>query len=232
MTKIVAIIPARGGSKRVPGKNIMEFCGKPMIAWTIEAAQKSKLFDAIVVSTDDAKIAEVAVKYGALVPSLRQKASDDLSPVSEATVHTIEQLESQGLYFDVVVQLFAVCPLRNAEDIKKAYSFFVNQKASFLISCFKYVCMNPWWAVKLDAMNKPQRIFEDTLIRSNTYIRSQDLPDLFCPTGAVWIADIPSLKGSNTFYGEGHIFWEIEWKKALDIDSYEDVALGKALFTL
>ena len=131
MSKVVAIIPARGGSKRVPGKNILDFCGKPMIAWSIEAAQKSKLFDAIVVSTDNEEIAKVAIKYGALVPSLRKIAADDLSPVSEATIHTIEQLESQGLYFDVVVQLFAVCPLRNAEDIKKAYSFFLNQKIVF-----------------------------------------------------------------------------------------------------
>jgi CMP-N-acetylneuraminic acid synthetase len=224
MSKVLAIIPARGGSKRVPGKNILDFCGKPMIAWSIEAAQKSKLFDAIVVSTDNEEIAKVAIKYGALVPSLRKIAADDLSPVSEATIHTIEQLESQGLYFDVVVQLFAVCPLRNAEDIKKAYSFFVNQKTSFLISCFKYVWMNPWWAVKLDEHHKPQRIFEDTLIRS------QDLPELFCPTGAVWIANITSLKRSNTFYGQDHIFWEMDWERALDIDSYEDIELGKKLF--
>lgn len=224
MSKVVAIIPARGGSKRVPGKNILNFCGKPMIAWSIEAAQKSKLFDAIVVSTDNEEIAKVAIKYGALVPSLRKIAADDLSPVSEATIHTIEQLESQGLYFDVVVQLFAVCPLRNAEDIKNAYAFFVNQKTSFLISCFKYVWMNPWWAVKLDEQYKPQRIFEDTLIRS------QDLPELFCPTGAVWIANIKSLKRSNTFYGQDHIFWKMDWERALDIDSYEDIELGKKLF--
>ena len=195
-----------------------------MIAWSIEAAQKSKLFDAIVVSTDNEEIAKVAIKYGALVPSLRKIAADDLSPVSEATIHTIEQLESKGLYFDVVVQLFAVCPLRNAEDIKKAYSFFVNQKTSFLISCFKYVWMNPWWAVKLDEHHKPKRIFEDTLIRS------QDLPELFCPTGAVWIANIKSLKRSNTFYGQDHVFWEMDWERALDIDSYEDIELGKKLF--
>jgi CMP-N-acetylneuraminic acid synthetase len=224
MSKVVAIIPARGGSKRVPGKNILNFCGKPMIAWSIEAAQKSKLFDAIVVSTDNEEIAKVAIKYGALVPSLRKIAADDLSPVSEATIHTIEQLESQGLYFDVVVQLFAVCPLRNAEDIKNAYAFFVKQKTSFLISCFKYVWMNPWWAVKLDEQYKPQRIFEDTLIRS------QDLPELFCPTGAVWIANIKSLKRSNTFYGQDHVFWEMDWERALDIDSYEDIELGKKLF--
>lgn len=226
MPKIVAIIPARGGSKRVPGKNIMDFCGKPMIAWTIEAAKESNLFDVVVVSTDDPEIASVAVAHGAIVPALREEAADDFSPVSEATIHTLDQLATQGLNFDVVVQLFAVCPLRNASDIQNAYQFFVAQKTKFLISCFKYVWMNPWWAVQLDEQHKPKRIFEDT------FKRSQDLPELYCPTGAVWIADIPSLKSSNTFYGEGHVFWELDWKRALDIDSYEDVVLGKALFNL
>ncbi len=78
MTKIVAIIPARGGSKRVPGKNIMNFCGKPMIAWTIEAAKKSNLFKDIIVSTDSPDIASIAIKHGALVPVLRKSASDDI----------------------------------------------------------------------------------------------------------------------------------------------------------
>lgn len=226
MAKIVAIIPARGGSKRVPGKNIMDFCGKPMIAWTIEAAIASQLFDAVVVSTDDAEIAKVALAYGALVPALRQAAADDHSPVSEATIHALEQLEAQGKHFDVVVQLFAVCPLRNASDIQKAYAFFEVQKAAFLISCFKYVWMNPWWAVQLDATHQPKRIFEDT------FKRSQDLPELFCPTGAIWIADVNHLKEAGTFYGKGHVFWELDWRRALDIDSYDDVALGKALFNV
>ena len=225
MTKIVAIIPARGGSKRVPGKNIMNFCGKPMIAWTIEAAKKSNLFKDIIVSTDSPEIASIAIKHGALVPVLRKSASDDISPVSEATIHTLNELENIGLKYDVVIQLFAVCPLRNAEDIKKAYSFFVNQKTSFLISCFKYVWMNPWWAVELEDGFKPKKIFNDTLNK-----RSQDLPELYCPTGAVWIANIKNLKKDNTFYGEDHVFWEMDWERALDIDSQEDIELGKKLF--
>ena len=227
MTKIVAIIPARGGSKRIPRKNIIDFCGKPMIAWTIEAAKQSKLFEDIIVSTDCQEIANVAIKYGALVPVLRKSASDDISPVSEATIHTLNELENLGLKYDVVIQLFAVCPLRNSNDIIEAYNFFVKKNAEFLISCFKYVGMNPWWAVEIEDGFKPKKIFNDTLNK-----RSQDLPTLFCPTGAVWIANIQNLKKENTFYGKNHIFWEMNWKRALDIDSQDDIELGKKLFLI
>ncbi len=194
-----------------------------MIAWTIEAAIDSGLFDKVVVSTDSKEIAEVAIKYGAEVPNLRIQAADDFSPVSEATIHTLEQLEANGHHFDEVIQLFAVSPLRNTQDILQAYQFFQEQKANFLISCFKYVWMNPWWAVKLDNKYKPEWIFD-----VNT-IGSKDLHELFCPTGAIWIANIKALKKSKSFYGPDYIFWEMDWKRALDIDNYDDIELGKAL---
>lgn len=221
--KIIAVIPARGGSKRIPGKNIIDFEGKPLIAWTIEAAKQSGLFDKIVVSTDSSEIASVSKEYGAEVPFLRNSAADDYSPVSDATLSTILQLEEEEDYYDEVVQLFAVCPLRDANDIVNSYNFFKIKKAPFLISCFKYVWMNPWWAVTLDERNKPNWIFKETKNRS------QDLPDLFSPTGAIWIAKIEDFKREDTFYGKNHIFWEINWKKAVDIDNYEDMELARIL---
>jgi CMP-N-acetylneuraminic acid synthetase len=221
--RIVAIIPARGGSKRVPGKNSIEFCGKPMIAWTIEAAQESGIFDKIVVSTDDPEIARTSIEWGAEVPFLRQSKADDFSPVSEATISTLKQLEAVGNEFDDVVQLFAVCPLRNSEDIKTAYEFYLLKQRPFVISCYKYAWMNPWGAMKLNQQN------EGTWIFDVTNKRSQDLPTLYSPTGAVWIASVKDLYKENTFYGEGHIFWEMDWKRAMDIDNYEDIQLAKAL---
>jgi CMP-N-acetylneuraminic acid synthetase len=221
--RIVAIIPARGGSKRIPGKNIIDFMGKPMIAWTIEAARDSGLFEKIVVSTDSEEIATMARRWGAEVPVLRDSKADDYAPVSEATIRTLQLMEEQGRYFDEVIQLFAVCPLRNAEDIINAYQYFVNSKSSFLISCFKYKWMNPWWAVTLDKEGHPTWIFEDAKKRS------QDLPELFSPTGAIWIANVEALCNENTFYGTGHVFWEMNWKRAVDIDNYEDLELAKML---
>lgn len=224
--KIIAIIPARGGSKRVPRKNILDFAGKPMIAWTIEAAKATGIFDAIIVSTDDQEIAAVSREFGAEVPFLRTDKADDHAPVSEATIHTLKQLETSGRSFDIVVQLFSVCPLRNAADILHAYQFFQQQKASFQISCFKYGFMNPWWAIRKNADHQGDWLFKDTLKRS------QDLPELFCPTGAIWIAAVHDLLESNTFYGPGHIYCEIDWKRAVDIDSYEDIEFATALKTL
>lgn len=219
----IAIIPARGGSKRIPLKNIKEFDGKPMIAWTIEAAKEAGIFDRIIVSTDSEEIAKVAIQCGAEVPFLRNTAADDHAPVSEATLATIMQLEQLDEKYDRVYQLFSVSPLRNAQDILDAERFFESKNADFLLSCFKYAWMNPWWAVKLDEKNQPEWIFEDAKKRS------QDLPELYCPTGAIWVANIEALKRDKTFYGKGHIFWEMPWQRALDIDNYEDIQLGLAL---
>jgi CMP-N-acetylneuraminic acid synthetase len=220
---IVAVIPARGGSKRIPQKNIIDFMGKPLIAWTIEAAKESNLFKKIVVSTDSQEIAEVSRRYGAEVPFLRDNKADDYSPVSEATLRTIIQLEEEGSLFDEVVQLFAVCPLRNGKDIMDCYSFFIERNVPFVISCFKFTWMNPWWAVTLNEKYEANYLFD------NSEIRSQDLPALYSPTGAIWIARVENLKKENSFYGDGHIFWEMNWKHAIDIDNYEDLELAKAL---
>lgn len=200
--------------------------GKPLIAWTIEAAKKTGLFDAIIVSTDDEQIAEVSRTWGAEVPFLREEKADDFSPVSEATIHTLLQLEKAGYNYTHVVQLFAVCPLRDESDIEASYLHFKNSKSDFLLSCFKYAWMNPWWAVTLDSEKHPDWIFKDT------QKRSQDLPDLFSPTGAIWIANVNKLIESGTFYGPGHIFWEMDWKKAVDIDNFEDLELAKALHNI
>jgi CMP-N-acetylneuraminic acid synthetase len=220
--RTIAIIPARGGSKRVPRKNILDFCGKPMIAWTIEAARSTGLFEKIVVSTDNTEIAEVSRQYGAEVPFLRERKSDDFSPVSEATIETLRQLQQAGYTYQTVVQLFAVCPLRNANDIKNALKFFEEKGRPFVLSCFKYAWMNPWWAMTINNDHEATWIFEEAKKRS------QDLPELFCPTGAIWIANVEALIKANTFYGPGHIFWEMDWKRAVDIDNHDDIALARA----
>lgn len=220
---VVAIIPARGGSKRIAKKNIIDFKGKPLIAWTIEAAQQSGLFDKVVVSTDAQDIADVAKQFGAEVPFLRKQHADDFSPVSEATIATLKQLHARGQDFDDVVQLFAVCPLRTAKDIQNAYAHYLEKNVPFQISCYRYTWMNPWWAVTLNDQGQPSWIF------NSEKSRSQDLPPLFSPTGAIWIGRVNDLFREGTFYGQGHIFWEINWIHAVDIDNPEDLILAKVL---
>lgn len=221
----IAIIPARGGSKRVPRKNIKDFNGKPMIVWTIEAAIDSKQFDKVFVSTDDEEIAELSRKAGAEVPFLRDEYADDFSTVSDVTVYTLRKIEEKfNESFDVVVQLMANCPLRTSSSIVDSLVNFENKNSQFQISCFSYGWSNPWWASKLNSVGEPTKLFPD-----QSKMRSQDLEELYCPTGAIWIANVKSLLSSNTFYGPGHRFYPVSWIEAVDIDTMEDWESAKIL---
>lgn len=228
MEKTIAIIPARGGSKRIPKKNIIDFMGKPMIAWTIKAAIESEVFDRIILSTDSEEIAQVGRDFGLEVPFLREEKNDDISPVSEATIAAIKQAEKfYGESYTTVVQLMANAPLRTGQEIKEHYNDFIDNNRDFQLSSFKFGWMNPWWSAKLSDDNSPVWMFPEGITK-----RSQDLDDLYCPTGVIWIANVQKLKKSNTFYGPNYKFCEINWKSAVDIDDYEDLEFAKALSSL
>lgn len=226
----VAIIPARGGSKRLPKKNIIDFFGKPMIAWTIEAALETQLFDTVLVSTDSEEIANVAVSYGASVPFLRDQKADDHSTVSEATITGLQQLEDfNHKKYDTVVQLMANCPLRTPENIIDQVQFFEgDDKLRSLISSFQYGMFNPWWAHMKDEENRFNKILND--FPDNT--RSQDLPNLFCPTGATWISNVKKLRTYNSFYSPDYKLFEISWSHGVDIDDEKDLNLAKAAYLI
>lgn len=223
---MIAIIPARGGSKRIPHKNIIDFYGKPMIAWTIEAALKSNIFKKVIVSTEDEQIASIANDYGAEVPFLRDKYFDDFSPVSTVTIYTLDKLMiNTKENFTTVVQLMPNCPLRNHTHIIESYDNFLRSGENFQLSCFNFGWMNPWWAIKLDINFRPTPLFPEMLTK-----RSQDLDTVYCPSGAIWIAKIDPLKKSGTFYGDPHIFFPIDWKAAVDIDTPDDLEFAKAVY--
>lgn len=220
--KILAIIPARGGSKRIPRKNIINFQGKPMIAWTIESAIKSACFDEILVSTDDDEIAEISKNYGASVPFLRELNKDDHSNVSDVVISEKNRLNQK---YDIIVMLMPNCPIRNEFDISCALNNFIDNDRDFQISSFKYGFMNPYWAHKVDDQGKGLPIFKEAISS-----RSQDLPNLYCPTGAIWVAKDENLEISKSFYGPGFIMEPINWKNAVDIDDYEDLEFAEMIF--
>ncbi len=225
MTKTIAIIPARGGSKRIKNKNIKIFLGKPMIAWTIISAKKSGIFDRILVSTESKKIAQVAKKYGAEVPFLRNQYYDDITPVSKATIHSLKEATKYwNEKYDTVIQLMANCPLREAGDIKRSYKNFKKNRRNFQISCFKFGWMNPWWSFLSGKNNKIKPIFPKQIKK-----RSQDLPNLYCPSGAIWIAKVNKLFESKSFYGKNACIEEINWINAVDIDDEEDLKFAEVL---
>ncbi len=221
----VAVIPARGGSRRIPRKNIVDFLGKPLIAWTIEAACKSNLFETVLVSTDDSEIAAIARAHGAVVPFLREQTGDDHSPVSLATVEALEQFAAyRGRPAELVMQLLPTCPLRDAIHIRACLAAFAAGSSNFLLSCTDYGPLNPWWAISLGKDGSPRPLHPEAMTK-----RSQDLETVYCPSGAIWLARVASLMQSKSFYGPGHRFWPMVWRVAIDIDTPEDLALARAL---
>lgn len=228
VSKHIGIILARGGSKRIPRKNLIDFFGKPMVAWTIEAAFNSKKFDRILLSTDCQEIADVGVIFGLETPFLRLEAYGDQATSSSATLVALEQAEKYwGEKYDSVSQLMGNCPLRSEIDILNSIDHFNLHSASSQISCFKFGWMNPWWSAKLSADGKPQYLFKEEMKS-----RSQDLPSLYCPSGAIWTARASELRRHQSFYTPDHSFFELGWKSSIDIDDLDDYEMAKACFRL
>ena len=226
----LAVIPARGGSKRVPGKNVRLLRGQPLIAYTIEAALESNLFALVAVSTDSPEIAEIARVHGAEVPFLREPAlADDITPVSAATVDALERLApravtTQGTAYSCVCQLMPNCPLRTGADIIASHRQFVESGAEVQLSVVRYGWQNPWWAMRRTADLTLEPLFPEQMTQ-----RSQDLPEVFCPTGAVWWAKVEVLRTHGTFHIPAKTGWEIPWVRGLDIDTEDDWLLAEAL---
>ena len=222
----IAIIPARGGSKRIPRKNIYPLAGKPLIAYTIEAALRSKLFHRVIVSTDSEEIADVARERGTEVPFFRiAEISDDMTPVSAVTADALERLDSEGRQYSRVAQLMPNCPLRNAQDVIDSHNQFCATGAESQISVVRYGWQNPWWAMK----RSPKNFELEPLFAREATARSQDLPELFCPTGAIWWGNAHVIRKQRTFHIPARTGWEIPWERGIDIDTFDDLALADAL---
>ena len=224
----LAVIPARGGSKRIPRKNLKSFQGRPIISYTIEAARKSGLFKRVVVSTDCPEIGEVSKQYGAEIPFLRDpNLADDITPVSAATVDTLVRLDPAGDRYDSVCQLMPNCPLRTFTDIIDSYRQFIDTGAESQISVVRYGWQNPWWAMRRDEKFTLEPVFKEYITQ-----RSQDLPELFCPTGAVWWANAKVLRREGTYHVANRTGWEIPWERGVDIDTEDDWRMAEILLTL
>jgi CMP-N-acetylneuraminic acid synthetase len=226
MARLIAVIPARGGSKRIRGKNIRTLVDKPIIAYTLAAARESGLFERLVVSTDSPEIAEVALRYKAEVPFLRdENLADDFTPVSAVTADALLRLDPAGDRFDAVAQLMPNCPLRTNGDVIDSYKQFETTGAESQISVVRYGWQNPWWAMRRNERQGLEPVFKEHM-----HARSQDLPELFCPTGAIWWARTGTLRRTGTFHLENRTGWEIPWWRGIDIDTFEDWEMAELLF--
>ena len=225
--RALGVIPARGGSRRIPRKNLARLAGRPLLAWTIEAALASGVLDRVVVSTDDAEIATLARSLGAEVPFLRDELADDMSGVDAVTAATARRLAARGDVFDEVVQLLPTCPLRGAEHIRGAVGRFRDTATRAQASCFRFGWDNPWWAFELDVSGTGRFAFPGA-----TEARSQDLPPLYGLTGAVWVATAETWIERDGFPLEECSWYELPWRASIDVDEPDDLALAEALLLL
>ena len=224
--KNICIIPARGGSKRIPKKNIIDFHGKPLIAHTIEAAVNSKLFGKhIYISSDLDEILDVADNYSQVQKLKRpDEISGDRASLEDATLHL---LESVGKDFDYLCMLMPSCPLRNAEDVRKSYKILLEKKGDFLMSVIDYYWLYPFWAMR----EKKENI--KMFFGKKYLIDSKKLPkNIYCPSGAVRWVRVENFKKERKYYGKNILKYEIPFERGADIDSFEDLELAKKLYKL
>ena len=195
----IAVIPARGGSKRIPRKNIRIFCGKPMIAWSISAAHASGCFDRVVVSTDDDEIADIADEYGAEIPFMRPKSlADDYTGTIPVITHAVAQLRQAGVHPSEVCCIYATAPLIEPEDIKGGLKILTESDANFAFAVTSY----PFpiqRAVRITATNRVEMFSPDYF---NT--RSQDLEEAWHDAGqfywgrtSAWLEGVPLFSSQS-----------------------------------
>ncbi|MCA8938221.1 MAG: acylneuraminate cytidylyltransferase family protein [Planctomycetes bacterium] len=221
--KLLALIPARGGSKGLPGKNVVPLAGKPLIAWTIEAAIDSGLFERVAVSTDDQEIAEVAERFNAKVPFMRpaELASDSARTIDVAK-HALAHYDALGRHFDAIVVLQPTSPLRNAQDIQRAV---LKAGGHALIS----VCEveHPiQWALSLSD--------DGTLLRhpdlvSRDATRRQDTTRALRPNGAIYVWPRAYIEAGVAGLPPDCLAYEMPRERSIDIDDETDLLIAKAL---
>jgi len=226
MKDAIAIIPARGGSKRIPRKNIKDFFGKPLIAYSIEVAKKSALFSKIVVSTDDQEIAEIARNYGAEVPFIRPKElSDDFTGTDAVIQHTINYLEKEGIVFEYVCTIYATAPLLQTEYLIDGYT---KLKKSTAIHSFSATTM-PFPIQRTFKLNKDGRCEMFTPQYYET--RSQDLEEAYQDAGQFYWSKI-GQKSDQIMFGSDSIPILLPRYLVQDIDTLEDWKRAELMYEI
>ncbi len=221
--KILGIIPARAGSKRILHKNTCSFAGKPLIVHTFDTAKKSKLLTRLIVSTDDQEVINLAHQHAVEVPFIRPvHLADDHATDHDWITHAVDELKKEGWNADYVVILRPTSPLRTAEDIDQAIQTILANKTDSVRSLTN-VQHHPYWMKKLDGNIAVPFL---NLEKPEEKIRSQDLPPLYRLNGVVDVLHVKNLS-SDSLYGKtmGHIL--IEEARSLDIDTQEDLELGE-----
>ena len=223
----IAIIPARGGSKRIPRKNIRNFLGKPIIAYSIEVAIESNLFDDIIVSTDDLEIAKIAKDYGAQVPFFRSEInSSDFASTFDVIEEVINEEHLKNKVYENICCIYPATPLIRSSYLSKGYELLINGSWNYVFSAVK-VNSPPERYFELDSNRKVEMLNPEYEI-----LRSQDFTTKYHDAGQfywgkkyAWATEIPILSGGSTIL-------ELEMDQAIDMDNLEDWYYAEKLFKL
>ncbi len=223
---ILALIPARTGSKGLPGKNVRPLLGKPLISWTIEQALACRAVDRVVVSTDSEEIAEVAKKYGAEVPFLRpvEMAGDD-SPRMDAVFHALDFFEQNGERYDCLALLECTSPLRDAEDIESALQKLVaTEGAESIVSVAPVGSAHPEFLLSVQGEFIAPYAGDFFEVK-----RRQEIEPLYFFDGSLYIARVDSLRKRGEFYHSATLPYIVSKYKSFEIDDLEDFKIVETL---
>jgi len=219
---VLAVIPARGGSKRLPNKNIIDLAGKPMIAWSIEAGLGSEYIDKVVVSSDSHEILKIAKDYGASITIRPSEIATDSATTIDVIKYTLKKINGK---FDYIILLQPTSPLRISKHIDEAFELLKEKNSDAIVS----VCEaehSPLWANTLPKNDSMVGFINKDIINKG----SQDLESYFRLNGAIYICKIEKLMEENSFFLREKIFaYKMDRESSVDVDNYTDLSFAKIL---
>lgn len=222
--KTICIIPARGGSKRLPRKNVADFLGKPIIAYTVEAAlQCADLFSRVLVSTEDEEIAEIAKRAGAELARRPPELASDKARIVDVCIDLIDSEAMAGRSYDVLCCLFATAPMRTADDIRNTMSLINPGRVDFAMAVTNYD-LPAHQAMRQNADGTLSAMWPD-LVNA----RSQDIGELLCDNGSTYAASIEPFRRHRTFHGPGVLGYHMPRRRSIDIDLPEDLDMARLI---
>jgi CMP-N-acetylneuraminic acid synthetase len=217
----LALIPARGGSKRLPRKNIADFIGRPMIAWTIAAAKESGLFERVVVSTEDAEIAAISKKYGAETVTRNPALATDKARVVDVCIDFLDQDEKAGRVCDVLCCLYATAPLRTAADIRAAAALLQPGQCDFSL-CATHYSLPPHQALRLGSGSAVTPMWPELIKK-----RDEEVGELVVDNGSTYFVSVPAFRKERSFFGPGTRAHIMPRERSHDINEPVDLEILK-----
>jgi len=216
--KILGIIPARGGSKGIPKKNIISIAGKSLLAWTIEEAKKSRFLNKIVVSSDDPQIISVAEKYNCEIIKRPKRYATDYASSASVIIHALKYLKKEENYTpDIIVLLQPTSPLRTFVDIDKAIKIFIRKRAEALIS------ITEWDNKCLKCFFMKKGILQGIVNNEFPFMSRQILPKIYIPNGAIYIVLEKKFRKHKKLFLKKTIGFLMDKEKSIDLDSPQDI---------